>query len=86
MADNILENNKEIHSSMHEEIEQIHDTKSVLKETPTINSDRMIIHEFVRENIQPPYDNSADYFTFKSEKDIKYDFMKPKYFFSYNLN
>ena len=85
MAENILENNNPKHTHSQEEIEQYHDTKSILKEKPSTNSDKMVVHEFVRENIQAPFDDSVDYFTFKSEKDIKYEFLRPKYFFSYEF-
>lgn len=58
--------------------------ESVLKEKPVLNSDKIQIHEFTRENIVAPFNSSVDHFTYKSEKDIKYDFLKTKYFFSFD--
>lgn len=80
MSDNLIENKASL--NLKNEFEDILDTKSVLKEKPVLNSDKIQVHEFTRENIIPSFDDSVDHFTFKSENDIKYDFLQPKYFFS----
>ena len=67
------------------EVDDLPDSRSILKQTPSNNADKIIVHEFTRENIIPPFEDSIDHFAFRAENDIKYDFIKPKYFFSYHL-
>jgi|LauGreDrversion4_2_1035121.scaffolds.fasta_scaffold826228_2 hypothetical protein len=84
MSDNILHNKTSDYA--YKDHENLPDSKSILKETPVMNSDKIKIHEFTRENIVAPYDETVDHFKFKSEDDVKYNFLKPKYFFSYKFD
>lgn len=80
MSDNLLQKNTS--DNQYKEFKEITDSKSILKEKPIMNSDKIKIHEFTRENIVAPFDETVDHFSFKSEDDVKYNFLKPKYFFS----
>ena len=79
MSDNLLHKNT---SDLHfDEVEDFPDSRSILKEKPVQNADKIKVHEFTRENIIAPFDETEDHFAFKSENDVRYDFLKPKYFF-----
>jgi hypothetical protein len=80
MSDNVIEQKHDLESNFPNSI--LPNSKSILKESPVQNSEKIKVHEFTRENRIESFDTSVDHFGFKSEKDIKYDFMKPKKFFS----